>query len=51
MSVLYSEFFWVYRCMYWDRDFNESIGERTIRQTDRPTNVMALFSCFSMPNN
>ena len=25
--------------MYQDRDFNESIGERTVRQTDRPTEV------------
>ena len=42
-SVLYPEFFWAYWYMYRERDFNES--------TDSPTNIMALFSCFLMPNN
>ena len=28
-SVPYPEFFWTYRYMYRDLDFNESIGERT----------------------
>ena len=54
-AVLYPEFFWAYQYMYQDQDFNESIGECTVRQTDRqtdrPTKIMALFSCFSMPNN
>ena len=30
-----------------DRQTDRQIG----RQTDRPTTVMALFNCFSMPNN
>ena len=39
-AVLYPEFFWAYRYMYQDQDFNESIGERTVREreTDRQTN-------------
>ena len=28
-------FFWAYRYMYRDWNFNESIGERTVRQTDQ----------------
>ena len=35
IPVPYPEFFWAYRYMYRDRDFNESIGEQTIRQTDQ----------------
>ena len=27
--------FWAYQYMYWDRDFNKSIGEHTVRQTDQ----------------
>ena len=50
-AVLHPEFFWAYRYMYWDQDFNESIGESTVKHTDRLTKVMALFSCFLMPNN
>ena len=34
-SVPYPELFWAYRYMYRDRDFNESIGEPTMRQTVR----------------
>ena len=34
-TVPYPEFFWAYRYMYWDRDFNESIGECTVKQTDQ----------------
>ena len=48
-TVPYPEFFWAYRYMYRDRDFNEIIGERIVKQTDRQ--VMALLSCFSMPKN
>ena len=33
--VLYPEFFWACRYMYRERDFNKSIGEPTVRQTDR----------------
>ena len=47
VEVPYPELFWGYRYMYWDQDFNKSIGEHTVRQTDRQK-VMALFSCFSM---
>ena len=46
-SVPYPEFFWAYRYMYQNWDFNEIIGECNVR----PTKVMALFSWFSMPNN
>ena len=35
ITVPYPEFFWAYRYMYRDRDFNESIGEHTVKQTDR----------------
>ena len=31
-TVPYLEFFWAYRYMYWNRDFNESMGEHTVRQ-------------------
>ena len=31
IPVPYSEIFWAYRYMYQDQDFNESIGERTVR--------------------
>ena len=59
LGRLYLEIFWAYWYMYRDRDFNGSIGERTIRQgdrqtdrqTDRPIKVMTLFSCFLMLNN
>ena len=51
VAVPYPEFFWTYWYMYRDQDFNKSIGDRTVRQTDSPTKVMALFSCFSMSNN
>ena len=30
----YPEFFWLYWYMYRDQVFKESIGERTVRQTD-----------------
>ena len=33
LSVLYPEFFWAYCYMYCYWDFNESIGECTVRQT------------------
>ena len=35
MTVPYSEFFWTHQYMYRDQDFNESIGEHTIRQTNQ----------------
>ena len=35
VAVPYPELFWGYRYMYWDQDFNKSIGEHTVRQTDR----------------
>ena len=35
VTVPYLEIFWAYRYMYWDQDFNKSIGERTVRQTDQ----------------
>ena len=31
---IYQEFFWAYQYMYQDQDFEESIGEYTVRQTD-----------------
>ena len=34
VTVPYLEIFWAYRYMYWDQDFNKSIGERTVRQTN-----------------
>ena len=34
-AVSYPEFFWAYWYMYRERDFNESIGEHTVRETDR----------------
>ena len=34
VAVMCPEFFWAYWYMYWDRDFNKSIGKRTVRQTD-----------------
>ena len=33
VAVLYPEFFKHSGCMYWDQDFNKSIGERTVRHT------------------
>ena len=35
ITVPYLEFFWAYRRMHRDWDFNKSIGERTDRQTDK----------------
>ena len=35
VAVLCPEFFWAYWYMHRDRDFKKSIGEHTIRQTDR----------------
>ena len=35
ITVSYPEFFWVYRYMYQDQDFIESIGKHTVRQTDQ----------------
>ena len=35
VAVPYPEFLWTYWYMYRDQDFNKSIGERTVRQTDR----------------
>lgn len=32
ITVQYPEFFWAYQYMYWNWDFNESVGERTIKQ-------------------
>ena len=37
IAVLYPEFFWYTRYMYRNQDFNKSIGECTVRQTDRQT--------------
>ena len=39
-----------YSYMYRDWDFKRKYW-RAHCQTERPTNVMALLSCFSMPNN
>ena len=36
-------YMWAYRYMYQDWDFNESIGERTVRQTDRQTGQQKLW--------
>ena len=35
VAVPCPEFFWAYWYMHRDRDFKKSIGEHTIRQTDR----------------
>ena len=41
------ESFWTYRYMYRHRDFKESIGERTVRQTDQQKlwPYLAAFRC------
>ena len=35
VAVAHPEFFWAYWYMYQSQDFNKSIGEHTVRQTDR----------------
>ena len=51
VAVPYPEFFWAYWVYVLFQDLSKSTGEHTVRQTDRPTKVMALFTFFSMPNN
>ena len=45
--VLYPEFFWAYRDMYRDKDFNKNIGECTVRQTNQQKSwlYLAVFRC------
>ena len=35
VPVSYPVFFWACQYMEWDQDFNKSIGECTVRQTDQ----------------
>ena len=50
VAVTYPEFFWAYWYMYWDLDFNKSIGEHTIRQTEKSYSSMKLLFDAKQPN-
>ena len=41
----YTEFFWAYWYMYWDQDFNKSIGECNIQQADPQKLWLYLAAC------